>query len=115
VGIGPTISPPSDDSGEFFGSSIAVSGDGTTAIISDPADAGDTVAAWVYASNGARWSEVQKLTGVGSATGSDFGDAIALSGDGSSALISGIGDNGGTVRRGSSRAAMAYGASRGRS
>ncbi len=77
-----------------FGSSVALSSDGNTALIGAPDDNKDTGAVWYFKRVGALWSDTQKLTGLGSTgEGTFFGDAVALSGNGASALIGGEGDN----------------------
>jgi hypothetical protein len=79
-----------------FGSSVALSGDGSTALIGGPADNGSTGAAWVFTRSGAVWTQQGgKLTGGGEIGEGEFGSSVALSGDGSTALIGGPGDNGG--------------------
>jgi hypothetical protein len=69
-----------------FGRSLALSGDGNTALIGAPGDAGYAGAAWVFTRSGATWSEQAKLTPAESGA-IDFGRSVALSGDGASALI----------------------------
>jgi IPT/TIG domain/FG-GAP repeat len=71
-----------------FGSSLALSGDGTRALIGAPGDSAHLGAAWVFRRTGEAWSEEgSKLTGVGASTEAHFGGSVALSGDGSTALI----------------------------
>jgi hypothetical protein len=84
-----------DESGAGqFGYSVALSSAGTTALIGGPFDAGDVGAAWVYANSNAAWSERAKLA-AGDATGlAEQGFAVALSGDGASALVGGPDDDG---------------------
>jgi hypothetical protein len=81
-----------------FGDSVALSGNGDTALIGGPGDNGDFGAVWVFARSAGAWSQLgPKL--VGDCTGScanegtgasgdgDFGDSVALSADGDTALI----------------------------
>ncbi len=72
-----------------FGASVALSGDGRTALIGGRADAGNAGAAWVFTSSGSVWSvQGAKLTGGAEELGAgEFGQSVALSGDGSTALI----------------------------
>jgi hypothetical protein len=80
-----------------FGSSVALSATGATAVIGGPndnANSGGAGAAWVYTRSGNSYTELQKIVptdNLGSAT--DFGNAVALSSDGSTALIGGDNDN----------------------
>jgi hypothetical protein len=84
----------SDESGNgWFGWSVALSGDGNTALIGGPAD-NDTGAAWVFTRSGSSWSQQgSKLTGSGRSGSGLFGWSVALSRDGSTALIGGPADN----------------------
>jgi hypothetical protein len=85
-----------------FGATVALSADGGTALIAGPSDGflvGDGLdvgAAWRFTGAAASWTEQQKLiaptTGPdrelnGSSSGGEFGDGLALSADGSSAVI----------------------------
>lgn len=78
-----------------FGQSVALSSEGNTALIGAPQDLGNTGAAWVYVRTGETWSQQGgKLTGE-EEVGKDvfFGDSVALSADGNTALIGGPGDD----------------------
>jgi hypothetical protein len=90
--------------GERFGASVALSADGNTALIGSTQDGGffpggtGLGAARVFTRSGEAWSQQgPKLTGgkeqVG---GARFGDGVALSADGNTALIGGPGDNSGS-------------------
>lgn len=92
---------PSDEAAPFeseFGRSVSLSADGKTALIGGPHDGASRLgAAWVFDKSGSAWVQHgAKLTGS-EATGAkvQFGEGVALSGDGSTALIGGPGDNGG--------------------
>ena len=94
---------PSDEIGFVsFGTSVALSADGNTALIGGPLDDGplgpdDVGAAWVFTRTGNVWSQQgPKLTADGGIDGDDrsFGWDVALSADGNTALIGGPGDNG---------------------
>jgi Big-like domain-containing protein/FG-GAP repeat protein len=83
---GPKILP-NDRAGATsdFGTSVALSADGNTALIGGDFDNAFDGAAWVFTRSGATWSQQgPKLTG---AAGSNFGVSVALSSDGSTALI----------------------------
>jgi len=69
-----------------FGSSVALSGDGATALVGAPRDQSDLGAAWVFADSGSGWSEQAMLSGQGQA-GEELGAGVALSGDGTHALV----------------------------
>jgi hypothetical protein len=84
--------------GSYFGWSIALSADGTTALVGGPQDNTNVGAAWVYTDSGGSWSEQAKLLAPTSGVnqedgGAFFGTSVALSADGNSALIGGPYDN----------------------
>jgi IPT/TIG domain/FG-GAP repeat len=69
-----------------FGSSVALSADGNTALIGGPRDNAYIGGAWVFTREGSTWSQQgAKLTAGG--TKGHFGRSVALSGDGKTALI----------------------------
>src|SRR4029079_5616181 len=73
-----------------FGASVALSGDGNTALIGGPADDDGKGAAWVFTRAGSTWTQQgAKLTGTGESGEGRFGDSVALSGAGNTALIGG--------------------------
>ena len=72
------------------GWSVSVSGDGSTAIVGGPA-AG---AAWTYTRNGGVWSQFgDMLIGSGGVGVTGQGSSVAISADGSTAVVGGPGDN----------------------
>jgi hypothetical protein len=78
-----------------FGSSVALSADGNTALIGGPLDRESSGAAWVFTGTGGTWTQQgAKLTGEGEVGGGRFGQSVALSSAGTSALIGGSGDSG---------------------
>jgi len=76
-----------------FGVSVALSGDGNTALIGAWSDASHSGTAFVFTRNGTTWSQQQKLTGSGELGAGFFGAAVALSSDGNTALIGASSDN----------------------
>jgi hypothetical protein len=79
------------------GSSVALSGDGSTALVGGPGDNSFAGAAWVFTRSGTTWTQQgTKLVGTGAVNSPDpagQGGSVALSGDGSTALVGGNGDN----------------------
>jgi hypothetical protein len=73
------------------GSSVALSADGSTAIMGGPLDNSKTGAAWVYLCNGTGWGT--KLVGAGAVGNARQGSSVALSADGSTAIVGGVEDN----------------------
>ncbi len=77
------------------GSSVALSADGTTALVGGPSDNGDAGAVWVYTRLGGVWTQQgNKLVGTGAVGLSGQGSAVALSADGNIALVGGPSDIG---------------------
>jgi FG-GAP repeat len=84
------------------GSSVALSGDGNTAIVGGPDDDAYAGAAWVFTRIDGVWSQSgPKLTGSdavrgtaqGAVKGSLQGESVALSADASTAIVGGLGDS----------------------
>ena len=80
-------------SGDQFGSSVALSNPGTTALIGAPSRDTGTGAAYVFTLRSAAWSQAGDLTASDAATLDNFGWAVALSAQGSMALIGAPGHN----------------------
>ena len=86
----------------FQGSSVALSGDGNTALVGGPDDncvavtpGCATGAAWVFTRSGTTWTQQgPKLAGTGAVGNAAQGYSVALSGDGNTALVGGRSDNG---------------------
>ena len=83
----------------FFGSAVALSADGNTALIGGSGDNNGTGAAWVFTRTGSTWTQQgPKLTGSEeTAPQPDFGTAVALSAEGSLALVGGPNETVGTT------------------
>jgi hypothetical protein len=76
------------------GFSVALSGDGNTAIVGGNLDSAQTGAAWVFTRSGGVWSpQGPKLVGTGVVGTSQQGTSVALSADGNTAVIGGAGDS----------------------
>jgi hypothetical protein len=78
------------------GQSVALSADGNTAIVGGDFDNSDAGAVWVWTRSGQVWTQQgSKLVGTGAVGSSDIlqGFAVALSGDGDTAIVGGVGDN----------------------
>ena len=81
-----------------FGACVVLSADGDTALVGAPRDDGGLGAVWVFTRSGSTWTRQAKLTGGAeeSASGGWFGDSVALSADGETALVSAPVDHGDT-------------------
>jgi hypothetical protein len=97
----------SPDSGAEFGTSVALSADGTIALIGAPLDSFtaaapntssfDQGAAWVFTASGTTWSQQAKLISGDPGNDDGFGTSVALSADGAAALIGAPDDRDGTA------------------
>ena len=81
---------------DYFGFSVAISGDGTTISIGAYAD-GDkgtySGSVYVFKYNDSSYVQVQKLTASDGATGDFFGFSVAISGDGTTISIGAYSDD----------------------
>jgi hypothetical protein len=85
----------SDETGQGeFGSSVAVSADGNTALIGAPIDNNSVGAGWVFTRSGGIWTQQGPKLTASDIVGGSFGWSVALSADGSTALIGGPSDTG---------------------
>ena len=82
---------------EGFGSSVALSADGNTALVGGDLDNNNVGAAWVFTrANGVWTQQGAKLVGSGYIVGSKGvlqGSSVALAGDGNTAFVGGQWDN----------------------
>jgi hypothetical protein len=77
------------------GTSVSISADGNTALVGGPGDNNNIGAAWLFTRNSSTWiQQGSKLVGAG-ASGSNVYQSIsaAISADGNTAIIGGVGDN----------------------
>jgi len=86
----------------YQGTSVALSGDGNTAIVGGPEDNHQAGAAWMYTRSGGIWSQQgAKLVGIGGLGAAQLGFSVALSADttlvarGNIAMVGGPLDNSG--------------------
>jgi len=82
------------------GYSVALSGDGNTALVGGPYDngsagTGGVGAAWVFTRSGTQWTQKQKLIGLSSSGKPQYGTSVALSADGNTAIVGAPNDSNG--------------------
>jgi uncharacterized protein YdbL (DUF1318 family) len=77
----------------YQGYSVALSGDGNTAIVGGYTDNSSVGAAWVFTRNGGVWGQQAKLVGTGWVGRAEQGWSVALSGDGNTAIVGGLSDS----------------------
>jgi hypothetical protein len=88
VTFGEPLTTEATVAGDFFGRSVALAADGTTALVGAPGEDGFAGAAWAFARVGAGWTTQARLTGGGEAIGAaHFGASVALSASGETALV----------------------------
>ena len=91
---GPKLIASGEVGNGWFGKTVALSGDGTLALIGGHVDSAEIGAAWVFTRTGSAWiQQGSKLTGSGEIGAGAFGFKLALSANGETALIGGIDDN----------------------
>jgi hypothetical protein len=73
--------------GNYFGRAVALSADGTTALVGDPGAGENAGAAWVFVLSGGKWSQQGKLLPAGEVGPGQFGRTVSLSSDGDTALV----------------------------
>jgi len=79
------------------GFSVALSGDGNTALVAGPGDDDSHGAVWVFVRSGSTWTQQGGKLIAGDAVGRAVqGHSVALSADGNTALVGGSYDSGGT-------------------
>ena len=91
---GPKMAPSDESGASQFGYSVAISSDGTTALVGGPDDGGNPGpgAAWVFTRTSSGWAEQAKLIPDDELGAGHFGTSVALSADGNTALIGGPND-----------------------
>lgn len=78
----------------YHGYSVALSNDGNTAIVGGIGDNANLGAAWVYTrNNSGTWIQEAKLVGTGAIGSASQGFSVAISADGNTAIVGGLGDN----------------------
>lgn len=80
------------DSGDSFGDAVAVSGDGTTAVVGTTGNETPAGSAYVFERSNETWSQRTKFTAEDGDSADLFGNAVAMSSDGTTALVGAIGD-----------------------
>jgi hypothetical protein len=76
------------------GFSVALSADGNIAIVGGPFDNSSAGAAWVFSQSGGVWTQQgSKQVGAGAVGSAEQGSSVALSADGSTAIVGGPNDN----------------------
>lgn len=83
-------------SDDMFGRAVALTDDGTTALIGAPGDAGpteeDVGAAYIFTRSGGSWPEEAKLVGDDGDDDDRFGSSVAVAGDDPTALVGALFD-----------------------
>ena len=80
---------------DYFGSAVALSGDGNTCAVgayaADPSGLDAAGAAYIFTRNGTTWTQQTKLIASDKAADDTFGYSVALSGDGNTCAVGGYG------------------------
>ena len=81
--LGPKLTGGGESGAGAFGVDVALSADGSTALIGAPGDNDGVGAAWVFTRSGSTWiQQGPKLTGAGEDGFGEFGSSVALSATG---------------------------------
>lgn len=72
--------------GVLTGVSVSLTADGHTALVGSPGNA--VGAAYVFVEQGGKWTEAQELDSPAGSSEDSYGSSVAISGDGSTALVS---------------------------
>lgn len=96
----PKIAPSDEVGAGQFGTSVALSADGSTALIGGPDDNAGPGAAWVFVRTASGWSEEAKLVPNDEGGDGKFGSAVAMSADGNTALVGAPSDETGNAMLG---------------
>jgi hypothetical protein len=82
---------------DSFGTSVAISGDGNTAIVGarseDPGGVGNAGSAYIFTYSGGTWSEQAKLVASDKAVNDAFGWSVSISSDGNTAIVGAMADD----------------------
>lgn len=91
---GTKLVPPAASTSAQLGWSVSLAADGNTALIGAPGDNAPFGAAWVWARSGSVWTrQASPLAGTDAVGSSNQGSAVALSADGATAMVGGVGDS----------------------
>jgi hypothetical protein len=83
--------------GSMQGISVAISGDGNTAVVGGMSDNSNTGAAWVFTRSGGLWAQQgNKLVASDAVGAAQQGISVAISADGNTAVVGGMNDDANT-------------------
>ena len=82
-----SLVPSERAAGDRFGTSVALSSDGSRATVGASFDDGGAGSAYVFVRTGTSWAEEAKLVALDRAAGDWFGTSVALSSDGSRTIV----------------------------
>jgi len=84
---GPKLVGSGAAGGAAQGHSVALSGDGTTALVGASGDNNGTGAAWVFTRSSGAWSQQGTKIAASGTIGDEAGSAVAISSDGNTAVV----------------------------
>ena len=90
---GPKLTAPSPGTARQ-GGSVAISGDGNTAVVGGSYDHGGFGATWIWTRSGGTWTESAKLVGTAAGGFSAQGCSSAISRDGNTVIVGAAADSG---------------------
>ena len=92
---GAKIMSSDSQANDFFGTSVAISGDGTKVIVGAWYKSSQVGAAYIFAYNGTSWSQEQKIEASDKQVSDYFGMNVSMSGDGTKVLVGAHGEDAG--------------------
>lgn len=81
------IVPSDQNTVNVFGSSVSITDDGAAVIVGAPGNL-NKGAAYIFTRNGTTWTQKSKLTASDGAANDRFGESVAISGDGTTSIVS---------------------------
>jgi hypothetical protein len=85
--VGPKLTASGELGAGAFGSSIAISRNGKTAVVGAPGDNAGVGSAFVFVRSGSTWTQQAELTGAGESGKGGFGTSVAISANGVEVLV----------------------------
>jgi hypothetical protein len=95
VQVGPKLTASGELGAGAFGSSVAVSRNGKTAVVGAPGDNAGVGSAFVFVRSGSTWTQQAELTGAGESGKGNFGAGVAISAKGDEVLVGAPSDEAG--------------------
>src|SRR5210317_1231434 len=87
------ITAPDAGGGDYFGRSVSISGDGSSALVGAYGDNTDAGSAYIFSRSGTSWTFQSKITAPDPVSSDYFGEFVAISGNGAYAIATAWADD----------------------